>query len=153
MQIKTTRFGPIDIEADDILLFPHGLIAFEDCRHWVLLADSHNDSLGWLQSVSHAEIALPVVSPRRFAPEYQVRVTRGQLAPLEISHFDQTFVLAVVSQSDGDLTLNLRAPLLVNLDRRLGRQVLTTDEQPVALPLAGRSEHKAGFAAGLRRAA
>ncbi|HMC10031.1 MAG TPA: flagellar assembly protein FliW, partial [Pirellulaceae bacterium] len=34
-----------------------------------------------------------------------------------------------------DLTLNLKAPLIINLDRRLGRQVITTDEQPVALPL------------------
>ncbi len=147
MQIKTTRFGPIDIDADDILLFPHGLIAFEECRHWVLLADSENDSLGWLQSVSHGEIALPVVSPRRFAPHYQVHVTRGQLAPLELSHFDQTYVLSIVSQSDGDLTLNLRAPLVINLDRRLGRQVVTSDEQPVALPLF------AGYTAGLRKSA
>jgi flagellar assembly factor FliW len=136
MQISTTRFGLVEIDLDDILLFPHGLIAFEDCRHWVLLADETNESLGWLQSVNHGEVALPVVSPRRFAPEYKVHVTRGQLAPLELSHFDQTYVLAVVSKSDGDLTLNLKAPLVINLDRRVGRQVLTTDEQPVAASLS-----------------
>ena len=135
---KSTRihFGPVEIEVDDILLFPHGVIAFEDCRHWVLLADDENDALGWLQSVTRGEVAVPVVSPRRFAPEYQVHVTRGQLAPLELSHFDQAYVLSVVSQSDGDLTLNLKAPLIINLDRRLGRQVITTDEQPVALATA-----------------
>ena len=136
MQIHTTRFGVVEIEIEDILLFPHGLIAFEDCRHWVLLADAENASLGWLQSVNRGDIAVPVVSPRRFAPDYQVHVTRGQLAPLELSHFDETYVLSVVSRSDGDLTLNLKAPLLINLDRRLGRQVLTSDEQPVACPLA-----------------
>jgi flagellar assembly factor FliW len=68
-------------------------------------------------------------------PHYRVHVTRGQLAPLELSHFDQTYVLAVVSKSDDELTLNLRAPLIINLDRRLGRQVITTDEQPVACQL------------------
>jgi flagellar assembly factor FliW len=76
-----------------------------------------------------------VVSPRRFAPEYAVHIVRGQLAPLEFSQFDQAYVLTVVSKSDGDLTLNLKAPLIINLDRRLGRQVITADEQPVALPL------------------
>jgi flagellar assembly factor FliW len=155
MQISTSRFGLVDIDVDDILLFPHGLIAFEDCRHWVLLADSDNDSLGWLQSVSHGDVALPVVSPRRYAPQYQVHVTRGQLAPLELSHFDATYVLSVVSRSDDDFVLNLKAPLLINLDRRLGRQVVTLDEQPVACPLT--SGHLASQAAvhsaGLRKSA
>lgn len=44
-------------------------------------------------------------------------------------------MLSVVSQSDGDLTLNLKAPLVINLDRRLGRQVITSDDQPVALAI------------------
>jgi len=133
MQISTTHFGPVEIEIDDILFFPHGIVAFEDCRHWVLLSDEENPALAWLQSVGSAEVALPVVSPRRFAPEYSVHVSRGQLLPLDFSQFDQAYVLTVLSQSDGDLTLNLKAPLIINLDRRLGRQVITSDEQPVAL--------------------
>jgi flagellar assembly factor FliW len=135
MQIGTKHFGTVEIEVDDILLFPQGVIAFEDCRHWVLLADADNPALAWLQSVSREEVALPVVSPRRFAPGYSVHVARGQLTPLEFSQFDQAYVLSVVSQSDGDLTLNLKAPLIINLDRRLGRQVITSDEQPVVLTL------------------
>ncbi|MCI0359510.1 MAG: flagellar assembly protein FliW [Planctomycetaceae bacterium] len=136
MQIHTTRFGLVEVDVADILLFPHGMIAFEDCRHWVLLADDGNESLGWLQSVTRGEVALAVVSPRRFAPDYQVHVTRGQLAALELSHFDAAYVLSIISKSDDDLTLNLKAPLIINLDRRLGRQVITTDEQPVARQLA-----------------
>ena len=111
------------------------MIAFEDCRHWVLLGDEGNESLGWLQSITRGEVALAVVSPRRFAPEYQVHVTRGQLSSLELSQLRFGFVLSVVSKSDGELTLNLKAPLIINLDRRLGRQVVTADEQPVAWQL------------------
>jgi flagellar assembly factor FliW len=32
--------------------------------------------------------------------------------------------------------VNLKAPVIINLDRRLGRQVVTLDEQPIALPFA-----------------
>lgn len=147
MQIQSQHFGPVEIEVDDVLLFPRGIIALEDCRHWVLLADADSASLAWLQSVTQPEIALPVVSPRRFAPEYQVRLTRGQLAPLELSQFDQAYVLAIISRSDDALTLNLKAPLLINLGRRIGRQVITTDDQPLALELTSRS------AAPLRKSA
>ena len=48
MKIHTTRFGAIEIEPDDILFFRNGLLGFEDCRHWVLLADADNSSVAWL---------------------------------------------------------------------------------------------------------
>jgi flagellar assembly factor FliW len=34
------------------------------------------------------------------------------------------------------LTINLRAPIVINLDRRLGSQVITVDHQPVRYELA-----------------
>ncbi len=135
MQIETTRFGSVTIEAEDILLFPLGLFAFENIRHWVLLADAENESVGWLQSISDPAVALPVVSPRRFVPEYQIRIGRSQLAPLELSGPDQAYVLAVVGKAGPRLTVNLKAPLIINLDRRLGRQVITNDDQPLQLAL------------------
>lgn len=136
MQIPTTRFGSVDIEPDDILLFSGGIYGYEDCRHWVLLADADNDAVAWLQSLSRPDVALPVVSPRRFLPGYQVRVGRSQLDSLELSAPDSAYVLVVVARDEESLTVNLRAPLIVNLDRRVGRQIVTSDEQPLAHRLA-----------------
>ena len=84
MKIETTRFGSVEIEPDDLLQFSAGMLGLEDCRHWVLLADTENDALGWLQSTSRPEIAFAVVTPRRFVPDYQIRVSRGELAPLAL---------------------------------------------------------------------
>lgn len=131
MRINTTRFGRIEINADDVLLFPTGLVGLEDCRHWVLLADAHNESLGWLQSISRAEVALAVVCPRRFVPEYQLRVAKSEMAPLEISDLKQAQLLAVVGKNDRGITLNLKAPIVLNLERRLGRQVIANGELSV----------------------
>ncbi len=131
MLIKTSRFGTMEIEADDILLFPQGLFGFEDCRHWVLLADADNEAVGWLQNISRPDLAMAVVSPRRFVPGYEVRVPRGQLVPLQLSEIDQAYVLTVVAKNDGYLTVNLKSPLVINLDRRLGRQIVTCDDQPM----------------------
>lgn len=137
MQINTSRFGVVDIEADDILLFPLGIAGFEHVQHWVLLADADNDAVAWLQSVQDADVALAVVSPRRFVPQYQVRVSRAQLNGLEMSATDDACVLAILARHHGELTLNLKAPLVINLEGRLGRQVITTDEQPLQLSLSG----------------
>jgi flagellar assembly factor FliW len=135
MQVETSRFGTVEIEPEDILLFSRGLFAFENHRHWVLLADAGNPAVAWLQSLSDPEVALPLVSPRPFLPGYRVSIGRSQLTPLELAALDQAFVLNVLNRNDDKLTINLKAPVIINLDRRIGRQVVTSDEQPLQLEL------------------
>ncbi len=137
MKIETTRFGSVQIEPDDLLTFPAGMAGLETCRQWVLLADAHNESLGWLQSATRPEIALAVVSPRRFVPEYQVRVYRTELAPLNLTQMKDAQVLTIVAKNDRSITLNLKAPLVINLPQRLGRQVVTNGEDPIQYELGG----------------
>ena len=137
MQMPTSRFGLVDIEAEDILLFPGGLIGYEQQRHWVLLADADNSAVGWLQSLAKPELALAVISPRRFFAGHSIRVTNSELAPLQLGPHDQPYVLSIVSKSEDGLTANLKAPIVVNLDRHLGRQVVVTDDQPLSKPLGG----------------
>ncbi len=131
MEIKTTRFGAVRIESDDILLFPDGMPGMAECRHWALLADVENDCLGWLQSTTRPEMALAVVSPRRFVPNYQVRVFSSELVPLQLKNVQDSQVLVIVNKSGSILTVNLKAPLVFNLERRLGRQVVVNDDQPL----------------------
>jgi flagellar assembly factor FliW len=136
MQITTTRFGVVEIRADDILIFPFGIIGFEAHRHWVLMDDMANPAVGWLQSLSHPDVAIAVVSPRRFVNDFQVRTSRQQLGCLNLNTPDQAFVLAVVSKNNGLFTLNLRAPIIINLDRKLGRQVVVNDDLPLQFHLS-----------------
>ncbi len=136
MRIQTSRFNVVEIEPDDILFFRNGLLGFEDCQHWVILADADNPAVAWLQSMQKPDVALPVVSPRRFVPDYQVRIDPKDVEILQLTSVEQAFVLGVVSRDRDVLTLNLRAPVIVNLDRRLGCQVITVDQQPIQYELA-----------------
>jgi len=135
MVIDTTRFGSVDIAADDVIHFPAGLMGLEDCRDWVLLADGQAKTLAWLQSIDRAELALAVVSPRRFVPGYQMRVARRELEPLALDGLDTAGVLLILGKTGRSMVLNLKAPLVVNIQRRLGRQVVTNGELPVQYEL------------------
>lgn len=136
MDIETTRFGTVQIEPEDEIRFPAGLIGLEDCRRWVLLADDHNDALGWLQSTECPEVALAVVSPRRFVQGYQVRLARRDLDPLGLETLGDAQVLVVVSMSNGAIVANLKAPLVFHLERGLGAQVIAKDPHPLQHELA-----------------
>ncbi len=142
MTIIATRFGPVRIEPDDLIHFPDGLIGLPDCRKWVLLADCLHDAVAWLQSAERPALALPVVSPRRYVPDYRLRVTRQQIESLMGNRSESLHVLVVVTTGDGSIALNLRAPLVINLDRRLGRQVVANGSVPVAYRLAPAGQRK-----------
>jgi len=135
MRISTTRFGRIDVETDDVLHFPSGMPGLEGCREWALLADATNDALGWLQSTNRSDIAIAVVSPRRFVPDYQIRIPRSELTPLRLSDIGQAQVLVVVAQGSRSLTLNLKAPIVINLEARTGRQVVASGYLPMQYEL------------------
>jgi flagellar assembly factor FliW len=141
IEILTSRFGPIEIEPGDVIWFPVGLSGLDGCRHWVLLADAQNAGLGWLQSTTHPEVALAVVSPRRFVPAYEVRVAHSQLSPLALEPSRGAHVLVIVNKHEQSITLNLKAPLIVNLERRIGRQVVANGDQSLQYEI-GREESK-----------
>ena len=139
MEIPTSRFGTVEIAPGDVLRFPAGLPGLDDCTAWVLLADSQNDALGWLQSTTDPEVALAVVSPRRFVPDYKLRVTRGELGSLLCQLIDDVHVLTIVGKHERGITLNLKAPLVIHLGERIGRQVVASGEQPVQYELCRES--------------
>jgi flagellar assembly factor FliW len=137
MNLSTARFGSVTIEEGDVLEFVDGLIGMEQCRRWVLLADASNPALGWLQSTERADLALAVVSPRRFVPDYTVRVARRDIEPLALTELSEAQVLVIVGQAEGALVLNLKAPLVIHLAARLGRQIVARDDHAVQFRLPG----------------
>lgn len=141
MRIDTQRFGTLELNPDQLFLFPQGLIGMESLRQWALLPDLDNPAVAWLQSASRGDRAIAVISPRAFFSDYRVHVTRRDLACLHMQAGAEVYVLSTVSGHVGRLTTNLRSPLLLNLSRRLGCQVITGDEQPIqmALPIGAPS--------------
>ncbi len=137
MRIETVRFGTLRLEADQLFLFPQGLIGMETLRQWALLPDPKNPSVAWLQSASRGDRAIALVSPRAFYDSYRVHVTRREMESLHVQPGADLYVMTTVSGHVGKLTTNLRAPLILNLDRRLGCQIITNDSQPLhkSLPL------------------
>lgn len=136
MDIFTTRFGTLSVHPQDELLFEQGLVGLETCRRWVVLTDAENSCLGWLQSIEHGHVAMGIVSPRRFVPDYQLRVDRDDLRGLELGTVRDAQVVVIASRQANGLTLNLRAPLVINVEKRRGCQVIAKDAHPIQFPLS-----------------
>lgn len=135
MLVKSTRFGPISADQADIIVFPSGIIGFEDTRHWLILSDAENPDIAWLQSTAQPQVAVPLISPRKFFPEYKVTISQRQIESLRIRSTDRVYIMLVLSKSAKVITVNLRAPIVINLTQRLAVQGVMDELLPLAQPL------------------
>ena len=130
MMINTTRFGPFTVEDEDVLHFPKGIPGFEGHTRWALAGEDDNP-VKWLQSLTDGDVALPVVTPHTFFPEYRIQLERADLAFLKCETPDALAMLVVVaipSDRPWDASANLRAPIVVNTELRVARQIILDDE-------------------------
>ena len=132
MNLATTRFGAVTIDDGDVLTFAGGLIGMEDCCRWTLLADAQN------QAPRLAAEPRPVVTSlwrwsalAASCPDYRVRVSRRDVEPLGLERPEDAQVLVIVNQVGDRLVLNLKAPLVVHLESRRGRQIVARDDHAV----------------------
>jgi len=132
VNVETTRFGTIQAQEADRLRLPDGLVGFRGFTEFVRWADPVVASLWWLQSLSDPELAFALVPPPLAPADYRVELRAGDKAALELDDERQARIFVILNRGEGGLTVNLQGPLVLNLPRRLGRQlVLTSSRYPV----------------------
>lgn len=130
MKIPTTRFGEVEVEEKQILHIPGGLVGFPLCERFVLLKHSKQSPYRWLQSLDEPSVAFLVINPSSIVENYEVRLSPEVAGSLFLSEETLKMVLAVVNVPRGrskDATVNLLAPIVVNPERRVGKQIILED--------------------------
>lgn len=108
-----TRFGEVEYDPDNLLIFPAGLIGFPTLHSFVVMPNKKDGPLFWIQSVDDPEIAFVLTDPTNFFLGYEVMPDNTERSSLQIDKDDECFVLAVVTvPPDQKITLNLTAPIL-----------------------------------------
>lgn len=133
MTIQTSRFGTIAVSDGDILNFPEGLLGFTDLARFVLLDDPNDEIFAWLQSCEEPSIAFPILEPELFLENFQLNLTKNDLKTLEASPENKQglrpFCIITIPEDPTLMTANLKAPIIVNVAQRLGRQCVLQDNK------------------------
>jgi len=131
MIINTKRFGQIEINDGKIITFINGLMGFENLKKYALMDHPGTNFLKWLQSVEDPEVSLPVVNPTVFFPDYSPIISQNELEALKIEEPEQAVVLCVITVSHDvqKATVNLKAPIIINTDKRLADQVIAENHE------------------------
>lgn len=114
---------------DAIIHFEEGLIGFSEFKDFVLM---ENDSLApfrLLQSLEAPEVGFLVLEATTLVSNYYELVPAREWDALGVAGSTNplAFVIVVVGSTPESSTGNFQAPLLVNYERMIGKQIILTD--------------------------
>ncbi len=126
MTIETARFGEVTFAETDVFEFPWGMPGFADQRRFLALSLAEQPNFVWLQSVDDPQLALPAADPWQIFPDYEPRMPAYATEALELNSAEDFTILCVVvvTKEAEEMTMNLMAPVVINLKTRRGRQVM-----------------------------
>ncbi|MFP7255435.1 flagellar assembly protein FliW [Terribacillus goriensis] len=137
MNIETKYFGSMSVDENKVIHFEKGLPGFQDEKMFVLIDFPDNPVFQILQSTETAHVAFVVASPYHFHKEYTFDLgdqTKGELA---ITTPDQVKILSILTlrKPFEKSTINLLAPIIINVDALKGQQIILTDDFSSRTPL------------------
>jgi flagellar assembly factor FliW len=133
MKIQTRVFGEVDIEDSKIITFPEGIVGFPELKQFALIYDKEKGSasIQWLQSVQEAGFAMPVMNPLIVRPDYNPVVDDSLLKPVgSLDENDMLVLVTVTVPKDiKQMSVNLRAPIVINANECRACQVILDNEE------------------------
>jgi flagellar assembly factor FliW len=128
----TEQFGELDYTESSTLTFPRGLPGFEQCHHFVLLDEPQFAPLVHMQSLEIAELSFLALPVRAVYANYETALSAEDREAAGLDDAAEpgraTLDLALLSvATDGRLTANLLAPVVINLATRTAVQAVRAD--------------------------
>jgi flagellar assembly factor FliW len=144
--VNSPRFGEFAYRETDVIEFPWGLRGFAGLRRWLFLSLESHPTFVWLQSLDDLSVALPAANPWMIFEDYDPEVPPYAFLALDIQGAADFTYLCVVIVNPGaaEMTMNLAAPIVVNLRTRKAHQVdLAGRSYSVRQPIPRRSDEQA----------
>jgi len=127
VEIKTTRFGDVEIDENLIIALPEGILGFEDLNRYIILDHFDRESpFKWLQSVEDPSLAFVITDPLIFVPEYVAKISKEEVKSIELSDVGKALIVVIVNikRDHSEITVNLQGPLVINTEKKLAKQVV-----------------------------
>jgi len=114
---------------DAIIHFDEGLIGFSEFKDYVLMENESLAPFRLLQSLESPHVGFLVLEAASLVRNYYELVPAREWESLGVNGKTKplAFVIVVIGSTPQASTGNFQAPLLINYDKMMGKQVILTD--------------------------
>jgi flagellar assembly factor FliW len=126
LKLATQRFGDIEVDLEQTITFTHGIPGFDDYKKFIVLQPDPEMPFTFLQSIEEGKLSFILTNPHAFFPDYDIKLPGSVKDELHIESDEDCTVWTIVSvkESIEDATLNLLAPIIINVRVKQGKQVV-----------------------------
>ncbi|MFW5686612.1 MAG: flagellar assembly protein FliW [Halanaerobium sp.] len=131
MEIMTRDFGKLKVAESDIISFASGMPGFEGLKDFVLLPLAEESPFIIMQSVEDPDIAFVTVEPGNLIQDYEFEISDKTEEELKIESISNLLILNIITLKDQikNSTANLSAPIVINIEEKLAKQVILDDQR------------------------
>lgn len=131
MELKTKHHGTFTYKEEEIITFKKGIMGFEELKKFIIADIKENPLFKILQSIEDEELGLVVISPFEVKNDYEIELKDNVIDSLNITSQEEVLLYNTVTlNSDvNKITVNLKAPIVINNDKKLGEQVIIDKEE------------------------
>ncbi|SHK30448.1 flagellar assembly protein FliW [Desulforamulus aeronauticus] len=111
------------------IFFEHGLPGFENLQHFSITRAFAETELYYLQSTEEPDVCFLCINPFQYTKQYEFTMPEPIQQALSIKRLEDVAVFNIVT-INGDLeqaTVNLQAPVIINISLSQGMQVVLND--------------------------
>ncbi len=137
MLFETKNFGEIEFDEDKVITFNEGLPGFDYCKRFLLINEEKDEKtekdepFKWLQSVDDGDVAFVLMDVFAVMPDYDPLINSEEIEDLGEYKPEDLIVynITVIPEEVEKLSVNLKAPVVINSATKLGKQVIANNEE------------------------
>lgn len=132
-KIKTRDFDEITVIDNDVINFTSGMYGFEQYKEYVILKDSPEDDVMFLQSLSDTDLSFVLIDPYSIMQGYNPYLNEEDLIELKVKNEADLkyLVIAIIKDNIRESVVNLKSPIAINPDTREAKQVILQNDYPL----------------------
>ena len=113
------------------ITFEKGILGFEDIREYELKDLESNPIFKELNSTKEKGLGFVVISPFDIDDKYEINLSDNAIKELNINSSNDVMVLNILTlgQTLEKTTVNMKAPLIINANNGLGKQMILQNEK------------------------
>ena len=133
MNFFSKRVGEFEYDENKIIEFPQGIPGFDDFKKFVILIKENLPYFLILHSIENENLMFILTDPFLFLKDYSFELSDEELEFLELnknSKLGKDFIvlsIVTVRQEVKNFSLNLKAPIIINLKKKIAKQVILYD--------------------------
>lgn len=124
--IKTIKIGTIEYSEDKIITFKQGIPGFETEKEFIIYQENDENPFAYLQSVNNEGLTFMITNPFLFFKDYEFKLDEASKEELKIKKQEDVYVWGLISLSTDikNTTINLAAPIVININSNIGKQYI-----------------------------